>query len=251
MPKKIVTSVGENRKEIKENKKKTIERLVKFKKDRMELSADTVKRVRKTERAIEKEKELKEQGKEVELKVRKIASKFVQGKLTLDDKEQANLLRKMINVDAAKKFNMTPKRTLQEYFFIALANLEDYVDWDSSGELILKAKDELSREQMAAIREINTRREASTGKVFVTKLKFHDKLTALQDIAKHFGLFEKDNSQKAPQLDVDRILNSLPGELNEMVRVKLAKDLAVYAEQQDRDGRGLFGDSDEGSETIN
>jgi len=211
---------------------------------------DSVKKVvKEAKKEVTKEKRIVDSGKERIDEVKKIASKFAKGKLQLQDREQATLLKRIIDVDTLKRYNMTPKRTMKEYFFIALANLSDYVTWDKDGKLYLKAQDELTYEQTAAIREINTRRDNNTGNYFVTKLKFHDKLSALQDIAKHFGLFEKDNIQKAPQIDIDKIIGSLPGELNEMVRVKLLKEMTKYAEQQG-DG-GLFGDSDERPPTVN
>src|SRR5574343_1564359 len=95
------------------------------------------------------------------------------------------------------QYNLTPERTLQEYVAIALANVKDVFTWEEDGELKMKPIEELTPEQTAAIAEVSVRHDYKSKKDYVSKIKFHNKNTALEALARHLGIFEKDNKQKA------------------------------------------------------
>lgn len=244
-------TVGQTRKKadkgLESVRKRASERVEQKRIDRLKIST----KVRKKARDIRKQIEQAENGGVVSDSIKKIADRFAKGKLDLSNPKQAELVDKIVKQSTLEEYKMTPKRTMQEYFFLALANLGDYVNWDKDGRMYLKSKDELTREQLSAIREINTRRD-SNGNYFVVKLKFYDKLEALRDIAKHFGLFEKDNIQKAPSLDVERVLSAVPPELNDLVRTQLIRELTKFQDNESKeDAREGMGLRSEGPQTIN
>ena len=78
---------------------------------------------------------------------------------------------------------ISPERVLQELAAIAFARVPDYVD--SEGNL----KNELKPLQRAAIASVE---KSNTG----LKVKFYDKMKALELLGKHFGLFDGKESQE-------------------------------------------------------
>ena len=81
------------------------------------------------------------------------------------------------------KRKISPEQVLQELAAIAFARVPDYMDCDGN----LKA--ELRPSQRAAIASIE---KSSTG----VKVKFYDKMKALELLGKHFGLFDGKESQE-------------------------------------------------------
>ena len=78
---------------------------------------------------------------------------------------------------------ISPERILQELAVIAFARVPDYVD--GSGAL----KPNLKPQQGAAIASVE---KGSTG----VKVKFYDKMKALELLGKHFGLFDGKENQE-------------------------------------------------------
>ena len=77
---------------------------------------------------------------------------------------------------------ISPEQVLQELAAIAFARVPDYMD--SEGNL----KTELNPLQRAAIASVE---KGSTG----VKVKFYDKMKALELLGKHFGLFDGKEGQ--------------------------------------------------------
>ena len=80
---------------------------------------------------------------------------------------------------------ISPKRVMQELAAIAFARVPDYLEL-SDGDVQLK--ETLRPLQRAAIASIE---KSSTG----LKVKFYDKMKALELLGKHFGLFEGKENQ--------------------------------------------------------
>lgn len=83
----------------------------------------------------------------------------------------------------------------QEYARIAF--LDYRIFFDDQGRLIPVSK--LSDDAAAALAGFETTTVGSGDQLnSVKKIKTHDKLRALRDLAKHLGFFEKNNEQKQP-----------------------------------------------------
>ena len=98
--------------------------------------------------------------------------------------------------------------TLREYAHIAFANVGDFIDAEGRVDL-----SKVTREQMAAVSSVETEtyvegrgEEAETVKR--VKLRFHSKTDALEALAKHLGLFERDNAQKTPVIKIMSYVNA-------------------------------------------
>lgn len=89
---------------------------------------------------------------------------------------------------------ITADRVLKEFASIGFANIQDFLNSDLSMRNIKLLK----RKQSAAIASIKkTTFESESGVKTQVEFKLHDKVKALEDIAKHIGFFEIDNKQKA------------------------------------------------------
>ena len=84
---------------------------------------------------------------------------------------------------------MTPERVMEELAAIAFARAPDYLVVQN-GEVSLR--EDLKPRQQAAVASIE---KSSTG----IKVKFYDKMKALELLGKHFGLFEAKEDPKTQQ----------------------------------------------------
>lgn len=140
------------------------------------------------------------------------------------------------------KMEISQERVLREYACIAFSKLTDYYTV-TDNDVIIKKPEQLSVEQQAAIADISIFENVVTGTRRVAKVKLHDKTDALKSLAKHLGLFEKDNKQRSNvNIQIDEILNGLPKEVSDAVRLQLSNDIKPKDES-------LFVNSD--SRTIN
>jgi len=91
------------------------------------------------------------------------------------------------------KYEITEERILREYARMAFSNVSDfYDDWGK-----LKPFEDLTEDQKAALSAI--KHKVNTGEGWEnteTDIKTHNKVAALDALAKHIGLYEKDNEQK-------------------------------------------------------
>lgn len=104
-----------------------------------------------------------------------------------------------LNKDRAEATGITQKRVLEEYAKIAFFDIRKL--YDPEGNLTkIKDFDDISAGVVSGIKVLEEFGQDSSGNKVVTgvvkEVKLADKLRALQDLAKHLGIFEKDNKQK-------------------------------------------------------
>lgn len=138
------------------------------------------------------------------------ATAYSQGQRLLKNVEVQALLSER-KKKLQESTEITQERVLKEYARLAFSDLRQYYDEDGK----LKHPRDMSHDSAAALASIEIYDDMMTVggervKVGETKkIKLHNKVQALQDLAKHLGLFEVDNKQKQPQIDLD----SLPDEV--------------------------------------
>jgi Terminase small subunit len=87
--------------------------------------------------------------------------------------------------EQAARLRVTPRRVLEEFARIAFADLHRFADGGLAG-VVLKAPDDLTEADAAAISEITTVGAGSSR----FRVKLCDKKAALYAIARHLGKFE-------------------------------------------------------------
>jgi len=101
----------------------------------------------------------------------------------------------------SSKHGVTRDRLIEEYAKIAFFDIREIYDVDG-GLVHVKQLDDKSAGAIASIKSTEEWGEDDEGRKVVVgtnkEVKIFDKIRALQDLGKHLGLFEKDNSQKTP-----------------------------------------------------
>lgn len=103
----------------------------------------------------------------------------------------------------SEKLEITQERVLREYAKLAFSDIRKVAKWgetmavasDDGGVTVrnsisVHASTDIDDDTAAAVEEVS---EGKTG----LKVKMHDKARALDALAKHLGLFERDNAQRA------------------------------------------------------
>ena len=94
------------------------------------------------------------------------------------------LVRAAAQEAVAAKYEVTLEKLTAELLPIALADAGDFYEWGSSGVTIKDSK-ELSREQRGIVSEVSQTITPTGGTI---RVKLHDKLGAIQQLAKLHGL---------------------------------------------------------------
>jgi phage terminase small subunit len=104
-----------------------------------------------------------------------------------------------LNKSRLEATGISQKRVLEEYAKIAFFDIREIFDVDG-GLINIKQLDANNAGAIASIKSSEEWGEDAEGNRIVTgtlkEVKVFDKIRALQDLGKHLGLFEKDNSQK-------------------------------------------------------
>jgi len=109
-----------------------------------------------------------------------------------------------------ERLDITADKTLAEIAKIAFMKFSDYGSYDEDGNVVLKKSENIDTSAIKSLkRRIVSTEEDSTTEAF--ELKFHDKLKALELLAKHQGLLN-DNLVNAGKVEVTI---QLPSELTE------------------------------------
>lgn len=121
----------------------------------------------------------------------------LQARRLLGDDRVSDIIRK-VRETISERLEITSDKVLQEIAALAFSNIHDFVDENNN---IKKLHDlpRLTTKAVAGIETTETIRPIGGGEFsreIVTKLKFHSKVSSLDQIARHLGMFEKDNKQK-------------------------------------------------------
>jgi phage terminase small subunit len=105
--------------------------------------------------------------------------------------------------ELAEKMGISEERVVGELAKIAFANMQDFVATDADGEFYFKDWGNLSRDQLAAVESVKvtttTTRNKKGDTEYLTRnvtFKLHNKPQTLEQLGRHLGLFEVDNTQK-------------------------------------------------------
>lgn len=104
--------------------------------------------------------------------------------------------------ERAKKLAVTQEEVVAELVKVAFANMADFIEVTPEGDAYIDLSG-LTREQAAALSEVTVEdyvdgRGDNARDVRKVKIKLHSKLSALESLAKHLGVYEADNAQKVP-----------------------------------------------------
>jgi phage terminase small subunit len=96
--------------------------------------------------------------------------------------------------DRSERTEITADMVIKELAKLGFSDIKEYYESENKTIDVTKLENRLS----AAISSIKiTETEGDWGSKTVKEFKLHDKLSALDKIGKHLGIFEKDNKQKA------------------------------------------------------
>ena len=106
---------------------------------------------------------------------------------------------------ALEKLEVSDEMTLQELAVIAFSNIQDFVEWDKDGDLVVKPSAEIPRHLAAAIESIDEqvfKSENKDGTRQYTrvkrKIKLYNKLDALKTLSEYLGITDS----MAPKIQV-------------------------------------------------
>lgn len=123
----------------------------------------------------------------------------------------------------SERTQITADRVLEELALIAFSNLDDFAEWGmnhASGEnfLVLRSSDELTRGQKAVIKSI--KRVRKTGKTEEDTLEIvrEDKLSALDKLAKHLGLYKEGDPGAGKKSGLDLLVEMMAQRRSERER---------------------------------
>ena len=91
-----------------------------------------------------------------------------------------------LQAEVAEKLEISQERIVAELARIGFSNIGDYLAFGPDG-VLLKDSLNLSRAQLSAVSEVTETKTEVGGSV---KFKLHDKLAALEKLAKHLGMFK-------------------------------------------------------------
>jgi phage terminase small subunit len=98
----------------------------------------------------------------------------------------------------SERTEITSDMVLKELAKIGFSNIAEFTD-NSNGIVNINSLEQIKTACISSI-ECVTRLVGDDAEITVTKLKLHDKISALEKIGRHLGMFEKDNEQKKPMV---------------------------------------------------
>jgi len=112
-----------------------------------------------------------------------------------------------LKAESSEKHGISKEKWLSELSVLGFSNIQDYIGIENSINDISQI-DPVKAKAVSSVKKSIT--EFEGGGKTVVEFKLYDKLSALDKIGKHFGYFEKDNSQSAPV--INNVINLGEGE---------------------------------------
>lgn len=119
----------------------------------------------------------------------------------------------------SNKLEISAERVLQEMAALAFSDLGDVMAWGPDAESTeLYPSEELKPEHRRAVSSVKVRKMVLKSRgvdedgepsvhveesILSTEIKLHDKSKALDQLARHLGLFDKDNEQRKPEIHIE------------------------------------------------
>jgi phage terminase small subunit len=104
----------------------------------------------------------------------------------------------VLRVSLAEKTGISQQKVLQEIAKIAFSDIRKYYQDDNN----LKPICDLDDNEAAALASVKSYEETIPGTDIIVgfnkEIKMYDKLAGLEKLARHLGLYEKDNDQRKP-----------------------------------------------------
>jgi phage terminase small subunit len=132
--------------------------------------------------------------------------------------KNAHLLRDKPEIKAAiekekakyrEKLTLEADDVINELILIGFSNIEDYVKVNEDGEMHIRGFKGIDRAKLAAIESIKvntTKNKDKQGNIEreyeTTQFKLCSKLNALEQLGKHFGIYQADNEQQRDQSEL-------------------------------------------------
>lgn len=109
-----------------------------------------------------------------------------------------------LKADIGKRLEITADMVVSELWALGKYSIKDFVKDDNN----IKQLSEMERETLIPVVGIKVTERTTSGEwgsetVVTTDLKLSDKISALEKVGKHIGIFEKDNRQKSINLGLD------------------------------------------------
>jgi len=97
-----------------------------------------------------------------------------------------------------KRTNVTQDRVIKEIATVAFSNIGLMCDWGDDNELTLKAKKDLTPDQMAALQSIQSNDQYYLGEKIGTRISYknYDKMKALELLCKYLGILDGSGARK-------------------------------------------------------
>lgn len=121
-------------------------------------------------------------------------------RLIRNDKVQAAIQQEMDK--RSRKLDITAEKVLQELAKIGFADIRNYCAWNHSG-VEIKDSDSISDEHSGAIQEVVHHFSDGAGQ---TKVKLYDKISALEKIGKHLGMWKETPNLTLQLPDYSKVL---------------------------------------------
>ena len=100
--------------------------------------------------------------------------------------------------DLVRSVEVEVKDVLREQATVAFSSMGDFVQIDAEGRIEIKLRPDMPSTTMDAVAEI---RQRQTKDGLETTVKLHPKLTALDQLAKHLGLYKQESGESGTVAD--------------------------------------------------